>query len=96
MLPSMAEPDTTKPEVGRDDPLILDRAFEPHRMAVVGASANRVKWANMLFRRLIKGRYKGEVVPVNPGRDQIEGIPCYTSIVDVPGDLDYVQVLVTT
>src|SRR5262249_22355787 len=30
----------------------------------------------------------GVVHPVNPTRDDIEGVPCYRSILDVPGDID--------
>lgn len=75
-------------------PLILDRAFNPRGIAIVGASANRTKWSNILFRRLINGRYRGNVVAVNPTRDQIEGRPCYPSMAVAPSDIDYAQILV--
>ena len=72
----------------------LDRAFNPRRIAVIGASANRAKWANMLFRRLVEGPFQGEVVAVNPSQTQIEGRPCYPDIESVPGEVDYAQVLI--
>jgi len=73
---------------------VLDRAFNPRRIAVIGASANRAKWANMLFRRLVDGPFQGEVIPVNPGQTQIEGQPCYPDIEAVPGEIDYAQILI--
>ncbi|NIP77287.1 MAG: hypothetical protein GTN90_15465, partial [Xanthomonadales bacterium] len=73
---------------------ILDRAFNPRRIAVIGASANRAKWANMLFRRLVEGPFKGGVIPVNPSQTKIEGQPCYPDIEAVPGEIDYAQVLI--
>ncbi len=73
---------------------ILDRAFNPRRIAVIGASANRAKWANMLFRRLVDGPFRGEVVPVNPAYDQIEEQPCYPNVEAVPGEIDYAQILI--
>ena len=48
--------------------LLLDHAFHARSIAVVGASANRTKWANMLFRRLIDGPYRGRLAAVNPAR----------------------------
>lgn len=72
----------------------LASAFDARSIAVVGASANRAKWANMLFRRLVEGPYRGEVVAVNPTRDSIEGRPCYPSVKAIPFVPDYVQVVV--
>lgn len=74
--------------------LLLDHAFRAQSIAVVGASANRAKWANMLFRRLIDGPWKGTLAAVNPGRDAIEGVACYPSVAALPFRPDYVQVVV--
>ena len=72
----------------------LERAFHARSIAVVGASANRAKWANILFRRLLDGPYRGEVVAVNPARTEIEGRPSYPSVADIPFVPDYVQIVV--
>ena len=74
--------------------LLLDHAFHPRSITVVGASANRAKWANMLFRRLIDGPWKGTLAAVNSGRDAIEGVACYPSVAALPFTPDYVQVVV--
>jgi len=47
-------------------------------LAVVGASWNRSKFGNIVFRDL---RGKGyTVLPVNPGAEEIEGAPCYPNL----------------
>ena len=35
-----------------------------------------------------------EAIPVNPTRDTVDGLPCYRTIVDVPGDIDLAVILV--
>jgi acetate---CoA ligase (ADP-forming) len=68
----------------------LERFFHPRVVAVVGASGNRSHPANLLY-RTVKRKVEGEggvVHPVNPGRDDIEGVPCFRSIHDVPGPID--------
>lgn len=73
---------------------LLDHAFHPRSITVAGASANRAKWANILFRRLIDGPWKGTLAAVNPGRDTLEGVPCFHSVAKLPFTPDYVQVVV--
>ncbi len=50
--------------------------------AVAGASANRKKYGNKVFRALLNS---GRVVyPLNPSADEIEGHQAYASIADLP------------
>jgi acyl-CoA synthetase (NDP forming) len=77
----------------RDVP--LDLFFHPRTVAVIGASGNRKSGPNLLY-RTVKRKVEhdgGTVYPVNPNRTDIEGVPCYPSIDDVPGDLDLVVIL---
>ena len=76
------------------DMLLLDHAFHARHIVVAGASANRAKWANMLFRRLIEGPWCGTLAAVNPSRAAIEGVACYPSVAALPFTPDYVQVVV--
>jgi acyl-CoA synthetase (NDP forming) len=68
----------------------LDRAFNARSIAVIGAKhANNYTW----LRRFQSFKGKLYAVHVNPNSiREIEalGIPCYRSIVDVPGPVDYV------
>jgi predicted CoA-binding protein len=60
----------------------------PQTVAVIGASSNRAKFGNKAVRAF---RQRGYTVwPVNPHEMEIEGLPVYRSIADVPGPIDMV------
>ncbi len=61
--------------------------FKPEGIAVVGATASKEKGGNIIVTNLKKG-YSGQVYPVNPGYKEIEGLPCYPSVADVPDPVD--------
>src|SRR5919106_2068725 len=76
--------------------LELDRFFHAQVIAVVGASDSPGS-ASALNYRLIRDWSKQlgrRVYAVNPNRDQVDGEPCYPSVVDVPEDVDVVVILV--
>src|SRR5262249_36992750 len=51
-------------------------------VAIIGASNDRKKFGNKALRAHLRKGY--EVYPVNPKERQIEGLPAYKSILDVP------------
>ena len=51
-------------------------------IAIIGASADRSKFGNIAVRAFLKQGYT--VFPVNPKESQIEGLPVFKSITDVP------------
>ncbi len=53
-------------------------------IAIVGASADRSKYGNKAVRAYLKQGY--QVYPVNPRGGQVEGLPVYTSIAEVPAE----------
>ena len=56
------------------------------RLAVIGASADEKKFGNTIYRNL---RDAGRnVVPVNPGEENVAGDRCYASVKDVPDGID--------
>ena len=60
----------------------------PQTVAVIGASSNRAKFGNKAVRAFRERGYT--VWPVNPHETEIEGLPAYASIADVPGPVDMV------
>lgn len=56
------------------------------RVMVIGASNNRNKFGNKAVRAYVRKRH--EVLPVNPHCDEVEGLPCYHTPMDVPGKVD--------
>ncbi|MEE4363573.1 MAG: acetate--CoA ligase family protein [Desulfotignum sp.] len=67
--------------------------FKPGGIAVVGATASKGKGGNIIVANLKKG-YSGNIYPVNPGYMEIEGLPCYASVADVPDPVDLAIVFV--
>src|SRR5262245_62494286 len=56
------------------------------RIAFVGVSRNPGDFSRRLFR---VWRSKGyDLVPVRPGAREIDGVPCYDRVQDVPGGVD--------
>ena len=51
-------------------------------VAILGASADRAKFGNKAVRAFVRQGYT--VYPVNPKEPQIEGLPVFKSIADVP------------
>ena len=61
-------------------------------VAVVGASGDRKKFGNKALRAFVAEGYR--VIPVNPNEAQVEGLPTYASVLDVPGAIDMATVYV--
>jgi predicted CoA-binding protein len=71
-------------------PTSVERFLEGRRFAVAGVSRTSGQPANAIFRRLTDSGY--EAFPVNPKASQVEGVECFSSVVDVPGRLDGVVI----
>src|SRR6185369_14324222 len=61
-------------------------------VAIIGASNDRNKYGNKALRAFVQQGYT--VYPVNPKETEIEGLPVFKSIGDVPGRPDMVSVYV--
>lgn len=59
------------------------------RVAIVGASRDRKKYGNKAVRAFVKGGWT--VYPVSASEDEIEGIPAYKRLTDIPGSIDRVS-----
>jgi len=70
----------------------LDKIFQPHRVAVVGASDDRSKVGYTVLRNLIGAGYKGVVYPVNARRESVQGIAAYPRISQLPRVPDLVVI----
>ena len=64
----------------------LDALLNPKSVALIGASANPTKLSNVALSNLKHGKFK--LYPVNPRENEILGLRCYPSILDVPGEVD--------
>ena len=64
------------------DRRIIDDFLAQRRIAVAGVSRNPHKFGNVLFRELKQRGY--DVVPLNPTLKEFDGMPCFTSLMDLP------------
>lgn len=72
----------------------LSYLFEPHSVAVVGASGDPAKPGHRLARSIIDGGYQGKVYLVNPNAAKVLGRVTYPSIRDIPDDVDLAFIVI--
>lgn len=66
----------------------LDPLINPRSVAIIGASASVHRVGGRPLRYLIEHGYDGAIYPVNPTRDEVQGVKAYPSIKDVPEAVD--------
>ncbi|MBN2335282.1 acetate--CoA ligase family protein [Candidatus Bathyarchaeota archaeon] len=82
-------------EVGDDEPAeTLGAVLDPSSVAVVGASANSDKIGHKILKNIVDAGFSGAVYPVNPRGGEILGLEAYPSVLDIPGDVEAVVVVV--
>ncbi len=73
---------------------MLDMFFAPQAVAVIGASENPQKLGYQVLANLVQSGFKGQIYPINPKASEILGLTCYPSVLDIPGPLDLVTIVV--
>ena len=56
----------------------------PQNIALVGGSPRQGTVGNMMIKALMMGGFPGELVVVNPRYENVEGIPAYASLAELP------------
>jgi len=64
--------------------MINRQLIKPESIVVVGASNNISKPGGKLFHNIRTGTFKGKLCAVNPKEDEIQGLPSYREIGDLP------------
>ena len=62
----------------------LDPLFSPRSVAVVGASSDPTRIGGRPIATMLARGYAGRIMPVNPNRPDIQGLPAYASVADLP------------
>ncbi|MCE7507628.1 acetate--CoA ligase family protein [Alloalcanivorax xenomutans] len=62
----------------------LTPLLQPRSVAVVGASADATRIGGRPVSYMLRGEFQGRVMPVNPKRSEIQRLPAYASIDDLP------------
>ena len=78
-----------RPRPPRDEVLAsMRRIMMPKAIAVIGASNEEGKIGYSVVRNILDGGYQGRLYPVNPRGGEIQGLPAYTSVTEIPGEVD--------
>lgn len=64
--------------------MITSQLLRPQSIVVVGASNNVHKPGGAILKNLISGGYSGELRAVNPKEAEVQGIPSFADVKDVP------------
>lgn len=70
--------------------LTLEPLFNPSSVAILGASESKGKVGYMQLKALLDGGFKGNIYPINPRTEIIEGIKCFSSLSAVSKQIDLV------
>jgi len=74
----------------------MELFFNPKSIAIAGASREPTKLGHVILRNFFENRkrgvFKGQVFAVNPTANEILGVRCYDSIVNVSSDVEAIVV----
>ncbi len=73
---------------------ILDKIMKPKSIAVVGASTKEHTIGSDIMKRLQEYKFPGKIYPINPKGGIIEGLQAYTTVNEVPGEIDLAIIVV--
>ncbi len=68
----------------------LDLLFRPRSLAIIGVSPDTSKGGGFLWQRIQRHGYQGKKYPVSRRCSNINGIPCYKSVSEIPEEVDVV------
>ncbi len=71
---------------------MLSSFFNPASIAIVGAADNPAKLRGKLLRNALLSGFTGKIYPVRPKGGEIQGVPAYTSISEIPGGVELVLI----
>lgn len=69
-------------------PYTLEEVLNPRAVAILGASRSHHKWGHVAARQLIEGGFPGELYLVNPSVSEVLDRATYSTLRDVPSQVD--------
>ncbi len=79
------------------DPNVLETfrpLVEPRAIAVAGASASSVTLGNEIINHVRNFGFKGDIYPIHPSAEEVEGLRAYRTFADLPEIVDYAYISV--
>jgi len=74
---------------------MMEFFFKPKSVAVIGASSKPGKLGYVCLKNIINCDFSGDIYPVNPKAEEVQGIPAYHSLAEVPGEVDLAVFLIS-
>ncbi|MEI2385290.1 acetate--CoA ligase family protein [Breoghania sp. JC706] len=62
----------------------LGGMLNPRSVTIVGASGDPTRIGGRPIAAMLEAGFKGTILPVNPTRDEVQGLACYASVDDLP------------
>ncbi len=84
---------TPAPTPTEDADTLRKAIVAPSGVALIGASADLTKTTARPLRYLNRHGYAGLIAPINPGRDQIDGMTAWPSLTEAPDGLSHAFVM---
>ena len=72
----------------------LDKIMRPKAIAVIGASTKDHTIGSDIMKRLKEYNFTGDIYPVNPKGGEIQGFKAYTSVKEIPGNVDLAIIVI--
>lgn len=72
----------------------LDKIMKPKSIAIIGASTKEKTIGSEMMKRLKEYNFQGDIYPINPKADTIEGFKAYPSVLDIPGSVDFAVLII--
>ena len=72
----------------------LDQLTAPQRVAIVGASDNPTRIGGRPISYMLNHGYTGQIFPVNPKNETIQGLPAYAQISEIQDEIDFALIAV--
>ncbi len=73
---------------------MLNKIMKPKTIAVIGASTKEHTIGSDIMKRLQEYKFNGKIYPVNPKGGIIEGLQAYTSVLEIPDEIDLAIIVV--
>lgn len=73
---------------------MLETFSTPKSIAVIGASRGTDKLGYSVLNNIVQYGYPGKVYPINPKADEILGLKCYPSVLNVPDPIELAVIVI--
>jgi acyl-CoA synthetase (NDP forming) len=73
----------------------LSALFAPRSVAVIGASSDARRFGGRPIQYMLESQFEGPIYPVNPTRDEIQGLRAYPDLAAIGGEVDCALVAVS-